>query len=51
MRQHVNDVGLEESAQHVAQHLEGEKRALAAVRVLLVGDGVRQLLHDVHLLQ
>ena len=48
--QHVDDVGLEESAEHVAQHLEGEEGALAVVRVLLVRHGIRQLLHDVQLL-
>jgi hypothetical protein len=47
----VHDVGLEQPAEHVAEHLEGEERPLAVVRVLLVRDGVRQLLHDVQLLQ
>ena len=51
MWQHVNDVGLEQAAQHVAQHLKGEQGTLAVVRVLLVSHGICQLLHDVHLLQ
>jgi len=34
--QHVNDVGLEEAAQHVAELGQGEESALAVPRVLLV---------------
>ena len=47
----MDDVGLEKSAQHVAEHLEGQERPLAVHRGLLVSDGLSQLAHDVELFQ
>ena len=47
----MDDVWLEKSAQHVAEHLEGQERPLAVQRGLLVGDGLGQLAHDVELFQ
>ena len=51
MWQHVDNVRLEQPSKHVAQHLECEKSSLAMVRILLVGHGIGQLLHNVHLFQ
>ena len=47
----MDDVWLKKSAQHVAEHLEGQERPLTVHRGLLVSDSLCQLAHDVKLFQ
>lgn len=51
VRQRVHHVRLEQPPQRAAQLLQREQRALAVLVVLLLLDGLRQLGHDVQLLQ
>ena len=49
--QDVNDVGLEETAQHGAELLKGKERTFSVSDVLLVLNGFRQRSHNVELFE